>query len=142
MSAEANLLYELHLVPRWADMDALGHINNATYFTYCEQARISWFDEIGKGASLAGGTPEGPVVVNAHCTFLKAVVYPARLIVRISGGIPGRSSFETYYEIRDADDTDILYTTGSSKVVWVNHREGRSAPLPPEIRELLPPPGE
>ncbi|MDB5909191.1 MAG: acyl-CoA thioesterase [Massilia sp.] len=32
---------------RWGDMDAMGHVNNTVYFRYFEQARISWFDEIG-----------------------------------------------------------------------------------------------
>lgn len=35
-----------HHVPiqvRWSDMDALGHVNNARFLTYCEQARIDYF---------------------------------------------------------------------------------------------------
>lgn len=140
MSEETNLLYELNLTVRWADMDVLGHVNNAKYFTYCEQARISWFDSIGLGPNRAAGSERGPVVANAHCTFLKAVVYPARIVVRLSGSAPGRSSFEALYEIRDAEDPEILYTTGSSKIVWVDYGEGRSAPLPPDIRQLLPAP--
>ena len=29
---------------RWADLDANGHVNNAKYFTYFEQARIAWLE--------------------------------------------------------------------------------------------------
>lgn len=35
-----------HHIPiqvRWSDMDALGHVNNACFLTYCEQARIDYF---------------------------------------------------------------------------------------------------
>ncbi|HEV8260162.1 MAG TPA: thioesterase family protein, partial [Burkholderiales bacterium] len=32
-------------------MDALGHMNNASYFRYFEQARISWFDSLKIGYS-------------------------------------------------------------------------------------------
>ncbi|MFN5294433.1 MAG: acyl-CoA thioesterase, partial [Flavobacteriales bacterium] len=28
---------------RFSDIDVMGHVNNATYFTYAEQARIYFF---------------------------------------------------------------------------------------------------
>ena len=37
--------YDLQL--RYADTDALGHVNNALYATYAEAARIAFFREIG-----------------------------------------------------------------------------------------------
>lgn len=39
--------YETHIQVRWADLDALGHVNNATYLTYLEQARVSYFNDLG-----------------------------------------------------------------------------------------------
>ena len=30
----------------WGDMDALGHVNNVTYFRYMEQARVAWFETL------------------------------------------------------------------------------------------------
>lgn len=34
--------HHLPLQVRWGDMDALGHVNNAKYLTYLEQARIDY----------------------------------------------------------------------------------------------------
>lgn len=34
------------LAVRWGDMDAMGHVNNAAFFTYCESARMSYFAAI------------------------------------------------------------------------------------------------
>jgi len=138
MDQERKLLFTYTIPVRWGDMDALGHVNNATYFTYFEQARVAWLESFEAEGSLSHGTNAGPVIVNASCTFLKAVVYPAVLDVRLFGGEPGRSSFETYYEIRDAKSPETLFTTGASKVVWVDHVMGRSCPLPPEVVEKLP----
>lgn len=42
-----------HLEPirvRWGDVDSMGHVNNAKYFTYCESARMSYFAAIGMDA--------------------------------------------------------------------------------------------
>ena len=31
---------------RFVDTDALGHINNAHYLSYCEMARVTYFDTV------------------------------------------------------------------------------------------------
>ena len=31
----------------WGDMDALGHVNNARYFDYFQEARIEWLAGLG-----------------------------------------------------------------------------------------------
>jgi acyl-CoA thioester hydrolase len=136
MMEKENLkkLLELPIRPFWAQMDALGHINNSVYFTYCEQARIEWFGKIGLGDALSGKAKFGPVVVNASCTFLKPVVYPCDIKVILYAEKPGRSSFMAHYEITDGET---LYTTGSSKIVWVDFEKGKSVEIPERIRELV-----
>lgn len=32
---------------RWRDLDAMGHVNNAVYFTYLEQTRVHYLRELG-----------------------------------------------------------------------------------------------
>lgn len=132
------LLEEIELTVRWGDMDALGHVNNAVYFTYFEQVRVAWLERMSMSSGIAAGSLLGPVVVNAFCAFHQPILYPARLSVRMFAGNPGRSSFDTYYELNDASRRELLYASGSAKVVWVDHREGRSKPLPAEVRRLLP----
>ncbi|MGH8708962.1 MAG: acyl-CoA thioesterase, partial [Burkholderiales bacterium] len=45
--SESRRLAHVERIPiRWGDMDAMGHVNNTTYFRYMEQARISWFDRL------------------------------------------------------------------------------------------------
>jgi len=140
VNEERTLLYSLALPVRWGDMDALGHINNAAYFTYMEQARVGWLENLGTTIKVASA-PGGPVIANAACTFEQPLTYPADLEVRIYGGPPGRSSFETYYELRDAARPDTLFAQGRARVVWVDYSTGRSTLLPEKIRQLLPPAG-
>lgn len=135
--SERKLLHTLAIPVRWSDMDALGHVNNATYFTFCEQVRVIWLEANGAAETLQAGTTTGPVVINASCTFLRPVVHPATVEVRMYAGAVGRSSLESEYEIRDAADPEVLYTTGSAKIVWVDHAVGRSIPLPEHIRRLV-----
>lgn len=116
-------------------MDAMGHVNNTVYFRYLEQARIEWFTEAGFAPDPNG---EGPVIINARCTFIRQLKYPGDIEVRTYVGAPGRTSFESYQEIRRVDQPEILSAEGGAKIVWVNFPEEKSVPLPDWIRALLP----
>jgi acyl-CoA thioester hydrolase len=39
-------LLELRIAVRWSDLDTLGHVNNAVYLSYLEEARVRWLDAV------------------------------------------------------------------------------------------------
>ena len=116
---------------RWADMDTLGHVNNTVFFRYCEQARIEWTYGLYRGDAYA---ETGPVIVNASCTFLRPLVYPGEVEVRMYLSDPGRTSLGSHYEIFK-DGTK--YADGAAKLVWIDLATGRSIPLPEWVTEPL-----
>lgn len=131
---EGQLLHQNEFDIRWGDMDALGHVNNIMYFRYFEQARLEWYER--QGFASLGTNGEGMLIVDNHAEYLKPMVYPLRITVRMAGHSPGRSSFISTYTL-SADS--VLFTRGSSKVVWVDAQAGKSVPLPDSIRQLLMP---
>ena len=160
LDPEGRLLHSMQFAIRWSDMDALGHVNNAKYFQYFEMARLQWYEGAGFGAF---GSPEragdsspdpaqnpdqnqaqnlnqnqaqnqGMVIVDNHAQYLKPVVYPSMITVRMAGHSPGRSSFISTYTLSVGDE---LYTQGSAKIVWVNADLGKSVPLPESVRQLV-----
>ena len=133
MEHKRKLIYATILPIRWGDMDAMNHVNNTVYFRYMEQARIEWLETLGYGTGRH--TEEGPVIVNASCTFLVPLTYPGHVEVRMFIGHPGRSSLPTHYELRPVGE-DKLYAHGDAKMVWINPASGRSIPLPDNMREL------
>jgi len=130
-----KLVHSTRMPIRWGDMDAMGHVNNTVYFRYMEQARIEWFTEAGCEPDPQG---EGPVIINARCTFIKQLKYPGEIEVKTFVGPAGRSSFEMYHEIRRLDEPDTLASDGGAKVVWVDFPSEKSAPLPDWVKKLLP----
>jgi acyl-CoA thioester hydrolase len=123
---------------RWGDMDALGHVNNTVYFRYIETARIAWLEEVGALPPQAG---LGPVIVNAHCSFLKQLTYPGEIEVRTFVGVAGRASFEMSHEIRlvgQDGQAGAVHAEGGAKVVWVNFAAEKAVSLPDAVRALLP----
>lgn len=134
MSPNAKLIYTTRMPVRWGDMDAYGHVNNTVYFRYFEQTRIEWLELMGSRVSPLA--PVGPVIINASCTFLVPMTYPGMVEVRTYVGSIGRSSFQTYVEMRIEGD-DKLYAEGAAKVVWMNTQNGKSVPVPDHIRAAL-----
>ncbi|MCA8966627.1 MAG: acyl-CoA thioesterase [Planctomycetes bacterium] len=129
-----TLLHTTRIPVRWGDMDAYGHVNNTVYFRFCEQARVEWCEAMGYPVTVEEAT--GPVIINAACTFLIPINYPATACIELYAGSPGRSSAMTWYEIRVEGDTR-LYAEGSAKMVWMDHTTGGSVPLPDALRRLL-----
>ncbi|MFO1312645.1 MAG: thioesterase family protein [Burkholderiales bacterium] len=131
MTSARQLVHISRFELRFADMDALGHVNNAAYFTFMEQARIEWLDRNAPGAYAKG---VGPLIANASCTYRTPLVYPKAIEVRMYLGVPGRSSIDSHYEIV-ADG--MVYADGAAKIVWVDLATGKSTPLPEDIAAPL-----
>ncbi len=129
------LVHITQIPVRWGDMDALGHVNNTVYFRFAEQARIDWLVSLGMKDIVE--VEEGPVIINASCTFFKPITFPATVEVRTLIGKPGKSSLPTFYEMRCLGE-DTLYAEGAAKIVWWNPKTGKSLPLPDFIRRLYP----
>jgi acyl-CoA thioester hydrolase len=133
MTHGKRTLVQRTIVPiRWGDMDALGHVNNTVYFRYMEQARIEWL--VAQRPQGAPYGDEGPVVINASCTFLEPLVYPGDVEVRMYLGEPGRTSVGSFYDICKEGRR---YAEGAAKIVWIETASGRPKPLPERIAAPL-----
>jgi acyl-CoA thioester hydrolase len=142
MSENRVHVHTMRIPIRWGDMDAMGHVNNTVYFRYIESARIAWLGQVGALPDSAASN-EGPVIVNAYCSFLKQLTYPGEIEVTTFVGVPGRSSIEVTHEIRlvGADGLPgALHAEGGAKVVWIDFKAEKSRPLPERLRAFLPQP--
>jgi acyl-CoA thioester hydrolase len=134
MSHPKTLVYQLSLPVRWADMDVNAHVNNTRFFTYFESARLAWFESVRPRARRDG---QGLVVVQAACNYRQPIPYPETVQVNLYAGVPGRSSFTTYYELFSASDASIKYADGQAVMVWVDRATGKSLPIPDYVRDAL-----
>jgi acyl-CoA thioester hydrolase len=130
-----HAVFEMSIQIRWGDMDAFGHVNNTVYFRYMEQVRIGWLESLGTPPDNSAG--QGPVIVNASMEFLKQLHYPGDVIGRMSVGQPGRSSFDTRFELVRADDPHTVYARGAARCVWVDYAAGKSMPMPDMLRAAI-----
>ena len=129
-----KLVHETRVAIRWGDMDAMGHVNNASYFRYMETARIEWFDGMGFTPDPAG---QGPVIVNAFCNFIRQLEYPGDVLIKVYASDPARTTFETWLTMERTDQPGVVSATGGATVIWVDFPRQKAVPLPDWVRALV-----
>lgn len=120
---------------RWGDLDSMGHVNNAKYFTYCESARMSYFAAV-RMKEHREGERHGPALAAANLNFRQQVRWPAELEVATRVSEIGRSSFKMEYELFHRG-TDDRVADGTGVIVWVDYGTGKSIPLPKGLKEEI-----
>ncbi|MBI5276319.1 MAG: acyl-CoA thioesterase [Burkholderiales bacterium] len=129
-----KLVHQMTMPIRWGDMDAMGHVNNTLYFRYLEVIRIEWMRSVGCNMSPDG---EGPVIINAFCTFHKQLEYPGEVLAKYYVSDPGRSTFESWCTLERTDTPGVVHSSGGATTVWVDFPKQKSVPMPEWFRALL-----
>jgi acyl-CoA thioester hydrolase len=120
---------------QWGDIDALGHVNNAVYFTWFESARIALFERVGLAIT---GTPEvGPILAHTRCDFLAPVRYPGEVLAGTRIERLGTTSFTMEYEAALAGDPERPVARGQGVVVLIDYRDSSKVPLSATLRDAL-----
>jgi len=130
-----RITFWIPVTVRWADMDALGHVNHAKYFTYLESCRTAFFEAV-KLWRFREHPRQGIAVVHAQCNFREQVRYPAELEVGLRVTRVGGKSFTLEYGIF-RKGTDEVVGDGSTVAVWMDFDASRALPIGPDMRRLL-----
>jgi acyl-CoA thioester hydrolase len=132
--SEPRPLFVVPLQVRWGDMDAFNHVNNAAYATYVEEARLRWF------ATFEGGWMDadcGPVLAAQTINYRLPIEWPATLQIELFLERSGNSSLGVGFRILADDAARTLHADGSTVLVWIDRRLGRSTPLPAAVRRAI-----
>ena len=129
-----KLVYEMSIAIRWGDMDAMGHLNNASYFRYLETARIDWWHSLDVHPEPQG---HGMVIVNAFCNFYKQLEYPGNVRLKMYASDPARTTFETWATMERDDQPGTIYAAGGATTIWVDFPKQKAEPLPAWLRALV-----
>lgn len=117
---------------RFRDCDAMGHVNNAVYLTYLEQARFAYWKAADIGR-LAGEVSY--IIARVEIDFRSPAVTGELLDVAVAITGLGRASFKMAYEIRGGGGR--LVATAKSVQVAYDYAAGRTVPLPEAIKRRV-----
>ena len=128
--------YVHRLEVRFRDCDPLGHVNNAVYLTYLEQARFShWRALWGFGTPQVPAGMPGVILARVECDYKRQATYGDTLDVRLTVPELGRTSFKYEYEIVDVQGRTVL--TAKTVQVMFDYASQKPVAIPDDIRALL-----
>ena len=125
-------LYSHKVEVRFRDCDPLGHVNNAVYLTYLEQARLFYWKSLwGFGEARSLSSP-GVILARVEIDFRLPAHYGQTLEVRIELAAIGKTSFTYDYEILD-EQARVVASARTVQVMY-DYEAARPVPIPAEIR--------
>jgi acyl-CoA thioester hydrolase len=126
--------HELEITVRFADTDAMRHVNNAKYLTYCEIARIRyWTDVTGEGFALGTEGAESLILAEARITYRAQAFYGEIVTVQTRATRIGRSSFTLEHRLSAAEPgaEPRLVAVSASVLVRYDYASERPVALSP-----------
>ena len=128
--------HKIKLNVRLSDLDALAHVNNATYLTYLEEARIAYFNDVLKfpNKSLAFGAVIGRIEID----YLNQVELGDRLEVYTRVSRLGIRSAEVKHVIVTNRGGELIpAATAITKMVSYDYENKKTVPIPENIKEII-----
>ncbi len=126
-----TFIHELH--PRFRDLDALGHVNNAVLVTFLEQARFQWW------RGYLAGRPfdtEGFLIARVEADYRLPILLEDEVRIEVRCTKVGTRSFELAYRVlRGADGA--VFAEAKTVQVMLDFTTNRPTPLTGQARAWL-----
>ena len=116
---------------RFRDLDPMGHVNNAVFLTYIEQARVTYLAEVGAATGLED---MNIIVARVEIDFKAPVRMGQELEISVRASRFGTKSFDLDYVLRV--DGEVVAEAKSVQVAYDYDRR-EPVPLPAEWREKM-----
>ena len=116
---------------RFRDLDPMGHVNNAVFLTYLEQARVAFFAQAGAATGLED---MNMIVARVEIDFKAPVRLGQEVEVSVRASRFGTKSFDLEYELHVGGD---LVAEAKSVQVAYDYDRRQPIPVPAEWREKL-----
>ena len=124
--------FEHEIEVRFRDCDAMGHVNNAVYLTYLEQARFAHWQRL----TGTTGIPRTFILARVECDYRAQATAGDRLIVRLRVAAVGNSSFTFEYEIMNGRTRELVATARTVQVMY-DYGAARPVRIPDDVRARL-----
>ena len=117
----------------FSDIDMMGHVNNARYFTYLETVRAEHMYNLTKEEDAQG---LGVILARAEIDYKAPARWLDVLLVKMRTITVGNSSWAYEYEIFDEKNNRVI-ATGKTVQVAYDYTTRTPVPIPQEMKETL-----
>lgn len=132
---KSGFQHNFHIIVAWRDMDALAHVNNATYFTYMESARVDYLRKYEQLMPMPG-EGIGPILAYIDCQFMFPITFPDEVVVGTRITEVGNTSIKLEQEIFSMNHQKTV-ASGKSVIVLIDYATGEKVRVPDVVREMV-----
>ncbi len=125
---------------RFADTDAMGHVNNALYLTYVESARVAyWAAVTGEAIERSPDRAESLILAEAEVAFRSPIFHGDTVVVESRTTRIGRTSIGLEHRLTAARPAGPVRLVAVCRTVIVRYDYTSELPIPlePGIVERL-----
>lgn len=129
---------KIEILARFVDVDIMGHVNNACYLSYFEQARVAYYKKLGALdlRKMDKNSKTGFIVSEIGIKYHAPAFFDEVLTVATRIAEMRTKAFRMDYEIQGKKDRRLI-ATGYSVQVMYNYRKGKTFEIPPAIRKKI-----
>jgi acyl-CoA thioester hydrolase len=121
---------------RYGDLDPQGHLNNAKFLTFFEQARIHYMIELGLFTREQSFMDIGVIVADIHITYLEPVYFGQNVKVGVHVMKLGLKSMTWEQNVVDAD-SGREFARGEVVLVTYDYKAEKTIPVPQSWRQRI-----
>jgi acyl-CoA thioester hydrolase len=121
---------------RYGDLDPQGHVNNAKYLTYFEQARIAYWIDMGFFTTDQSFMEIGVILADVHLTYLEPVYFGQKVKVGVHVARLGNKSMTWEQNVIDVE-SDKELAKAEIVIVAYDYRQEKTIPIPQAWREKI-----
>jgi len=122
---KSDFKFIIELDTRWSDMDCIGHVNNATFLTYIESARIKLIEDLG--------FLDVPIIMaSIKIDYINQLKYPSTMAIGQKISRIGNSSFDILTGIFEKTK-ETLITLSITTLICYDYKAQKSIKVPNQI---------
>jgi acyl-CoA thioester hydrolase len=120
---------------RYGDLDPQGHVNNAKYLTYLEQARVVYFQRLGlwQGESFMD---IGVILADVQLAFRKPILFRDRIQVGVKTTRLGNKSMTVEQQI-EGIETGEIFASATVILVTYDYYQQATIQIPENWRTII-----
>ena len=128
---QKDFIFMKNVDSRWRDMDAIGHINHATYLTFFETARVDFLKQLGFDL-LKRDVDNSVILASMKVDYIKQSVHPSKYNIGCRITRLGNKSFDLFSAIFVKQDLNPI-VFGVFTLVAFNYKTQKTIPLNEDI---------
>jgi acyl-CoA thioester hydrolase len=126
--------YKTTIAMRFADLDMMGHVNNAIYFTYMEIGRTKYWNQ----AINWDWKTTGVIIGHASIDYIAPIFLEDKISMYVRTSRIGNTSFDLEYIIvKEVNGKEITCSRGKTICVAFDYQAKRPTAIPAKERQKM-----